>query len=127
MGFPDHAAAIFTSIPLRMFLRLPVQIDLYRFLEEAANHFAGNGENLQQTGEEIVLSVLENNADDKLTGVALRLALTDHLSIPLADQSDLLAETEVVFSPLNAEASKTKSTSKAKETPAFVNTSRREL
>lgn len=69
----DNAPAMFTAAQLRIFLRLLVHIDPYSFLEEVASHFAGNDENAQQTDEEIVLAALDNTADEKLTGFALRL------------------------------------------------------
>lgn len=62
--------------------------DPYGFLEEVASHFAGRDENQQQTDEEIVLAALDNTADDKLTGFALRLVLTDHVVIPGENEPD---------------------------------------
>jgi len=118
----EQAPAMFTAVQLRMFLRLLVQIDPYSFLEELASFFAGDDENRQQTDEDIVLAALDNTADDKLIGFALRLTLTDHLSIPQGDQPDLLAEAEAVFAPLTVKTSKRKTTSKAMETPPVVNT-----
>ena len=93
----DQAPPMFTAAQLRTFLRLLVHIDPYNFLEEVANHFAGNDGNLQQTEGETVLAALDNAADDKLTSFALRLALSDHVGIPREEQPDLLAEAEVAF------------------------------
>ena len=53
----------------------------YDFLEDVASHFAGD-EDRQQSDEEIVLAALSGTADEKLTGLALRLVLTDHVGIP---------------------------------------------
>jgi ParB family chromosome partitioning protein len=78
----EQAPVMFTAVQLRTFLRLLVHIDPYSFLEEVASHFAGNDENTQQTDEEIVLAALDNTAEYKLIGFALRLALTDHVGIP---------------------------------------------
>ncbi len=115
-----QAPAMFTASQFRTFLRLLVQIDPYTFLEEVASHFAGDDENRLQTDEEIVLAALDSTADDKLTGFALRLTLTDHLSIPHGDQPDLLTEAEAVFAPLTVKAAKTKTTNKAKDAPAII-------
>jgi ParB family chromosome partitioning protein len=99
---------------------LLVHIDPYSFLEEVACHFAGNDENQQQTDEEIVLAALDDTANEKLTGFALRLALTDHVSIPLENEPDPLSEAEATFAPPQPKSSKPKTTSKSKETPAPV-------
>ena len=116
----DLAPATFTAAQLRTFLRLLVHIDPCNFLEEVASHFAGNDENTQQTDEEIVLAALDSTADDKLTGLALRLVLTDHLGIPHQDQPDLLAEAEAVFAPPQPKPSQPKSASKSKKAPTQV-------
>lgn len=84
------------------------------------SHFAGNEETVQQTDEEIVLAALDHTADDKLTGFALRLALTDQVGIPHGDQPDLLAEAEAAFAPLQPKSSQPKSTSKSKKAPTEV-------
>jgi ParB family transcriptional regulator, chromosome partitioning protein len=116
----DHAPAMFTAAQLRTFLRLLVHIDPYSFLEEVASHFAGNGENAQQTDEEIVLAALDNIVDDKLTSFALRLALTDHVGIPRENEPDLLSEAGAAFAPPQSKPSKPKNTSKPKKTPTLV-------
>jgi ParB family transcriptional regulator, chromosome partitioning protein len=121
----DQAAAMFTTAQLRTFLRLLVHIDPYSFLEEVASHFAGNDENTQQTDEEIVLAALDNTADDKLTSLALRLALTDHVGIPRENEPDPLSEAEAVFAPPQPKSSKPKSVSKSKETPTLVKVSQK--
>ena len=116
----DSAPAMFTAAQLRTFLRLLVHIDPYSFLEEVASHFAGNDENQQQTDEEIVLTALDSTADDKLTGFALRLALTDYVGIPPEGEPDPLSEAEAAFAPQPPKSSKPKTTSKSKEMPAPV-------
>jgi len=116
----DKAPAMFTAAQLRIFLRLLVHIDPYSFLEEVASHFAGNDENAQETDEEIVLAALDNTADDKLIGFALRFALADHVSIPREDEPDLLSEAEAAFAPPPPKSSKPKNTSKSKETPSTL-------
>ena len=88
----------------------------YSFLEEVASHFAENDENTQQSDEEIVLAALDNTADDKLTGFALRVALTDPLSIPSENEPDLLSEAEAVFAPPQPKSSTPKNSDKTKPT-----------
>ena len=116
----DNAPAMFTAVQLRIFLRFLLHIDPYNFLEEVASHFAGNDENAQQTDEEIVLAALDNTADDKLTGFALRLVLTDHVPIPIENDPDPLSEAEAAFAPPQPKSPKPKNTSKSKETPALA-------
>ncbi|SEB52617.1 hypothetical protein [Terriglobus roseus] len=88
-----------------------------RFLEEVASHFAGDDENHRQAEQEIVLSALGTTADIKLTSFALRLALTDHLSLPRDTDPDLLTEAEVIFVPPQASPKKA---SKPKAAPTLV-------
>ncbi len=54
----------------------------YSFLEDVAAHFANSDESTEQSDEEIVLAALDSTADEKLTGLALRLVLSDHIGIP---------------------------------------------
>jgi len=105
---------------MAIFLRLLVHVDPYSFLEEVGSHFAGNDENAQQTDEEIVLAALDNTADDKLTGFALRLALTDHVSTPRENEPDPLSEADAAFAPPQSKSSNPKKTSKSEETPTLV-------
>ena len=98
-----------------------VHIDPYSFLEEVASHFARNEENVPQTDEEIILAALNSTADDKLTGFALRLVLTDHVGIPHQDQPDPLAEAEAAFAPPQQKTTKSKSASKSKDASDSVN------
>jgi ParB family chromosome partitioning protein len=99
----EHAPASFNPAQMRVFLRLLIHLD-YSFLEEVASHFANDEENSQQSDEEIVLAALEGTADEKLTGLALRLVLSDHVGIPHESQPDLLAEAEEVFAPKKPKA-----------------------
>jgi ParB family transcriptional regulator, chromosome partitioning protein len=116
----DQAPAMFTTAQFRTFLRLLVHIDPYSFLKEMASHFAGNNESARQTDEEIVLAALDNAADDKLTSFALRLALTDHISIPLENEPDPLSEAEAVFAPPQPKSSKPKNASTPNKAPTLV-------
>ena len=91
----EHAPASFSAAQMRFFLRLLIHLD-YSFLEEVATHFVNGDENTQQSDEEIVLAALDGTADEKLTGLALRLVLSDHVGIPHESQPDLLTEAEQV-------------------------------
>jgi hypothetical protein len=55
----------------------PRDFTVYAF-DDVAEQLAANEENTQQTSEEILLSIIDGLQDDKLTGFALRLALTAH-------------------------------------------------
>ena len=46
-----------------------------------------------------MLAALDGTADEKLTGLALRLVLSDQVHIPHESQPDLLTEVEQVFAP----------------------------
>jgi ParB family chromosome partitioning protein len=109
----EHAPASFNAEQMRFFLRLLIHLD-YSFLEEVAAHFANGDENTQQSDEEIVQAALEGTADDKLTGLALRIVLSDHLGIPRESQPDLLSEAAQVFARKKLKASKQKGVGSAK-------------
>jgi ParB family chromosome partitioning protein len=104
----ENAPAVFSAAQLRVFLRLLIQMEPYDFLEEVAAHFANGDENEQRSEDEIVLAALENTADDKLTGLALRIVLSDHIDIPHESQADLLSEAEKVFTPKSPKTIKAK-------------------
>ena len=111
-----QAPASFNPAQMRVFLRLLIHLD-YSFLEEVASHFANGDENAQQSDDEIVLAALDGTADEKLTGLALRLVLSDHIAIPHENQPDLLAEAEQVFAPKKPKAVKAKADSSNKPKP----------
>ena len=94
----EQAPASFSPAQMRVFLRLIIHLD-YSFLEDVASHFANGDENAQQSDDEIVLAALDGTADEKLTSLALRLVLSDHIGIPHESQPDLLTEAEQVFAP----------------------------
>jgi ParB family chromosome partitioning protein len=112
----ENAPAMFTAAQLRVFLRALVNLDLYTFTDDVAEHFAANDENNQQTAEEILLSALDGLTDEKLTGFALRLALTGHIAIPRETEFDHLTEAETAFVPPTAKKEK-----KPKKTTTPVN------
>ncbi len=101
----EHAPASFNASQMRFFVRALIHLD-YSFLEEVATHFAGGDENTTQSDEDIVLAALDSNADEKLTHLALRLVLSEHVAIPHESQPDLLAEAEQVFKPKAASTHK---------------------
>ena len=86
-------------------------------------HFANGDENTQQSDDEIVLAALDGTADEKLTGLALRLVLSDHIGIPHESQPDLLTEAEQVFAPKKPKAVKAKADASNKPKPTAVKTS----
>jgi len=118
----EQAPASFSPAPMRVFLRLLIHLD-YSFLEEVANHFADGDQNSQQSDEEIVLAALDSTADEKLTGLALRLVLSDHIGIPHENQPDLLTEAEQVFAPKKPKAVKAKADGSSKSRPTAAKTS----
>jgi ParB family chromosome partitioning protein len=118
----EEAPASFNPAQMRVFLRLLIHLD-YSFLEELATHFANVDENAQQSDDEIVLAALDGTADEKLTSLALRLVLSDHIGIPQESQPDLLTEAEQVFAPKKPKAGKTKGDGPSKLKPAAVKAS----
>ncbi len=95
----ENAPAAFNAAQWRVFLRALLNLDPYTFIDDLAAHFAGNDENDQQTSEDVLLTAIDGLPDDKLTGFALRLALTGHAAIPREGEIDLLAEAEAAFAP----------------------------
>ena len=85
----DSAPATFTAPQLRVLIRALIHIDSYHFAYDVAAHFVKDDENNQQTGEEVLLSVVDGLEDDKLSGFALRLALTGHADIPARTRSTI--------------------------------------
>lgn len=116
----EEAPPTFGAEQLRLFLRLLVNINPYEFLAEAASHFATEDENAQQADDEIVLAALSTTADEKLTGFALRIVLSDHISIPRDNEADLLAEAEKVLAPRKPKALKLKKTAANRAKPDVV-------
>jgi ParB family chromosome partitioning protein len=116
-----EAPASFNPAQMRVFLRLLIHLD-YSFLEEVATHFANGDQNAQQSDDEIVLAALDGTGDEKLTGLALRLVLSDHIGIPHESQPDLLTEAEQVFAPKKPKVVKAKAdgSNKPKPTAAKV-------
>ena len=115
----EQAPASFNPAQMRVFIRLLIYLD-YSFLEEVATHYANGDENSQQSDDEIVLAALEGTADEKLTGLALRLVLSDHIGVPHESQPDLLTEAEQVFAPKKPKVVKAKTDGSNKLKPTAV-------
>jgi ParB family chromosome partitioning protein len=95
----QNAPATFTPAQFRVLLRALVNLDPYTFTDDLAEEIAGENENEQRTAEEVLLSAIDGLQDDKITGFALRLALTGHVAIPREGEFDFLAEAEAAFAP----------------------------
>ena len=81
-------------------------------------HFANGDENSQQSDDEIVLlAVLDSTADEKLTGLALRLVLSHHVGITHESHPDLLTEAEQVFAPKKPKVVKARADDSKKPKP----------
>jgi len=115
----EHAPASFSAAQMRLFLRLVINLD-YSFLEDVATHFSDGDENSQQSDEEIVQAGLDGTADEKLTGLALRIVLSDHVGIPQKSQPDLLTEAAQGFAPKKSKAIKSKVDAADKGKPVRV-------
>ena len=116
---------------VEMDLPVPAQMFLSQSTPEALRkspwlypHFVSDDENNQQTGEEVLLSVLDGLEDDKLSSFALRLALTGHADIPGENGIDHLAEAEAVFAPPQPKKAKAKKATpkKAAKNPTPIKT-----
>ncbi|MDQ2835180.1 MAG: ParB/RepB/Spo0J family partition protein [Acidobacteriota bacterium] len=112
----DNAPPMFTAAQLKVFLRALVNLDPYTFTDDVAEYFAGDDENNQHTAEQILLSTIDGLPNEKLTGFALRLALTGHTDIPREGEFDFLSEAEIAFLIPPAENVKKKSEKKATPT-----------
>jgi ParB family chromosome partitioning protein len=115
-----NVPAMFTTAQLRTFLRLLLNVSPYGLFEDVAEFFVGEDENHDKTDEEILMAVLESLADDKLTGFALRLVLTDHLSIARDNERDWLAEAEAAFATSKPKSSKPRANGAGKKAPRVI-------
>ena len=106
----ENAPETFTAAQLRVLLRAIVNLDPYTLADVLAEDITD--ENEQRSAEEVLLSTIDNTADDKLTRFALRLALAGHVGIPREREFDFLTEAEAVFAP--PQPKKKKNSNKAK-------------
>ena len=97
----ENAPATFTAAELQGVLYTPlINLDPFDFAEDVAAYFVGDDENNQQTtGRCSGIGLFPAFQTEKLTGFALRLALTGHTDIPREGDFDFLAEAESVFTP----------------------------
>ena len=116
----ENAPATLSAAQLRVLLRAIVNLDPYAFADDLAEEISAEQENEpdHRSAEEVLLSTLDGTRDDKLTGFALRLALSGHRGIPRENEPDFLAEADAAFAPLPAPELKPK-TLKVKK-PALV-------
>ncbi len=92
-----NAPDSFNAAQLRMLLRALVNLDPYTFADDVAEEIAEPDENKRRTAEEVLLAAIDSLGDERLTGFALRLALTSHVAIPRDGEVDYLAQAEAVF------------------------------
>jgi len=93
----ENAPATFSAPQLRTFLRALVNLDPYEFIEDLAQEIVGDNENETRSAGQVLLATIDELGDDKLTGFALRLALTAHVAIPREGETDYLTEAEQAF------------------------------
>ena len=93
----ENAPEAFTADQLRVSLRAIANLTPYTFADDLAEDIAD--ENEQRSAEEVLLSTIDNTADDKLSRFALRLALSGHVGIPREGEFDCLTEAEAVSAP----------------------------
>jgi len=110
-----NAPTTFSAAQLRILLRALVNLDPYTFADDVAEEIAEVDENERRTAEEVLLAAIDSLGDEKLTGFALRLALTSHVAIPRDGEMDFLAEAEAVF--LQPQPKKASSKKAGKPTP----------
>jgi ParB family chromosome partitioning protein len=80
---------------LRVILRAIVNLDPYTFADDLAEDIAD--ENDKRSAEEVLLAVIDSTGDAKLTGFAVRLALSGHRAIPRDNEPDFLTEAAAAF------------------------------
>ncbi len=90
-----QAPAMLTAAQLRVILRAIVNLDPYTFADDLAEDTAD--ENDKRSAEEVLLAAIDGTADDKLTGFAVRLAISGHRAIPREGEPDLLTEAAAAF------------------------------
>jgi len=92
-----NAPETFSAAQLRTLLRALVNLDPYTFADDIAEEIASEDENEKRTAEDVLLAAIDSLGDERLTGFALRLALTSHVAIPHEGEVDFLAQAEAVF------------------------------
>ena len=86
------APSTFTPPQWRVLLRALVNLDPYSLADDIATSLTGDDDTDQRSAEEVLSSAITALSDDKLTGFAVRVALSGHIGIPCEGQPDFLAE-----------------------------------
>jgi ParB family chromosome partitioning protein len=110
----DNAPESLSAAQLRVLLRAIVNLDPYTFADDLAEDMAE--ENEHRNPEDVLLAAIEATTDDKLTSLAIRVALSGHIGIPRNNEIDLLSEAEAVFAPTRKKAK----VQKASKTPVAM-------
>ena len=113
-----QAPAMLTAAQLRVLLRAIVNLDPYTFADDLAEDTAN--ENDKRSAEEVLLAAIDNTADDKLTGFAVRLALSGHRAIPREGEPDFLTEAAAAFLTRRPKKSAAKKAVPARKEPTPI-------
>jgi ParB family chromosome partitioning protein len=113
-----QAPAMLTAAQLRVILRAIVNLDPYTFADDVAEDTAD--ENDKRSAEEVLLAAIDGTADDKLTGFAVRLALSGHRAIPRDNEPDFLTEAAAVFLTPKPKKSGAKKAVRARKEPTPI-------
>ena len=89
--------ATLSPAQLRVILRAIVNLDPYTFADDLATDISEDPDNDRRSAEEVLLTVIDGTADDKLTSFAVRLALAGHRGIPRENEPDFLTEAAAAF------------------------------
>ena len=118
----ENAPTVFSGPQLRALLRALVNLNPYSFADDLAVEINGDDENDRRSADEVLITAIDGLTDDKLTGFAVRLALSGHRGIPRDGETDFLAEADAVLSPrLALSLATTKKTTAGKQpAPAKV-------
>ena len=112
----QEAPASLSAAQLRVLLRAIVNLDPYTFADDLATELSEDPDNDRRSAEEVLFTVLEGTADDKLSRFAVRLALSGHRGIPRENEPDFLAEADTAFAPASKTKRKPKSAKVTKPT-----------
>ena len=120
-----EAPAVFTASQLRVILSALVNLDPYTFADDLASDISEDAENDQRSAEEVLLAAIEGTGDDKLTSLAVRLALAGHRGIPREGEFDFLTEAEAAFlTPNTPKKSSAKKQPQKQKEPTVVKPAR---
>lgn len=114
----ENAPAVFSGPQLRALLRALVNLDPYSFADDLAEEITADEPDDRRSADEVLIAAIDGLTDDKLTGFAVRLALSGHRGIPPDGEADYLTEADAVLSPklaLSLATTKPKKTTAAKQ------------